>query len=117
VAALLLLSGCTVVLHGVADLEDRRSAGDVEPFTRVPDAKVRQRALLALGRIQDPRYAGAIADRLKDPVPEVREEAAFAAGLLGLSWQPLDPGAKALLEEGLLAAQARETERSVEAEL
>ncbi|MBK7858334.1 MAG: peptidylprolyl isomerase [Archangiaceae bacterium] len=99
------LSGCTVVMHGVAEFEDRRSASDVEPFTRLPDAALRQRAVLALGRIQDPRYAGAIVDRLHDPVPQVREEAAFAAGLLGLSWQPLDPGTRALLSDGLLGAE------------
>lgn len=107
------LSGCTVVLHRVADMEDRRSAGDVEPFTRSPDAQVRRRALLALGRIQDPRFAGAIADGLKDPVAEVREEAAFAAGLLGMSWQPLDDATKLLLGDALLAAEA--TPRVIEA--
>jgi cyclophilin family peptidyl-prolyl cis-trans isomerase/HEAT repeat protein len=110
---LFCLTGCSVVLHGVADFEDRRSASDVEPFTRVPDGEVRRRAVLALGRIQDPRYAGAIADRLRDPAPEVREEAAFAAGLLGLSWQPLGDEAKALLAEALLAAEP--TERVIEA--
>src|SRR2546430_362846 len=81
-------------LSRIVAWEDRRSLGNgaLMDMTR-PDqpTPVRVRALLALGRIQDPVTAPVVAAALGDANLEVRTEAAFAAGLLGLSWDPLPP--------------------------
>lgn len=103
-------------LQAVADLEDRRSLGDgrlMQQAISERDPLVRKRAFLALGRIQDPNTAGAMVEGLSDPDPGVRGEAAFAIGLLGLSWAPLADDVKARLTRGLLEKEATETDAAV----
>ncbi len=76
-------------LSAVAELEDRRSFGAgrlLEEALTHRDALLRRRAMLALGRIQDPAAADTLLKGLGDPDPGVRGEAAFAIGLLGLAW-------------------------------
>ncbi|HET9449268.1 MAG TPA: peptidylprolyl isomerase, partial [Aggregicoccus sp.] len=48
-----------------------------------------------------------------DPDPEVRDEAAFAAGQLALSWEPLEEHVKARLTQTLSGAEPREPEQRV----
>ncbi|MBL8949183.1 MAG: peptidylprolyl isomerase [Myxococcaceae bacterium] len=111
--ACLCLIGCASTLRQISELEDRRDGPELLPYLQAHEPKVRQRALLALARVQDPASAPAVARALKDVDSEVRDEAAFAAGLLGLSWQPLDDETKALLVKALL--DAKETPRVLEA--
>jgi cyclophilin family peptidyl-prolyl cis-trans isomerase/HEAT repeat protein len=110
IAAVLALGGCA---HSMSDhlgeLEDQRFSLGIEPYTRPPyDAAVRRRALLALGRVQDARSVSYIASSLGDKDPTVRAEAAFAAGLIGLSWQQLPDETKAMLGLPLLEVEANE---------
>ncbi len=103
-------------LQALADLEDRRSLGDgrlMQTAITERDPLVRKRAFLALGRIQDPNTAGAMVEGLSDPDPGVRGEAAFAIGLLGLSWAPLADDVKTRLTTGLLEKEAAETDGNV----
>lgn len=96
-----------------AELEDRRSLGDgrlMQAAITATDPVLRKRALLALGRIQDPNTAGALIEGLSDPDASVRAEAAFAIGLLGLSWQPLNDDLKARLATALLEKEGGETD-------
>ncbi|MGV3619771.1 MAG: HEAT repeat domain-containing protein [Archangium sp.] len=96
-----------------ADLEDRRSLGDgklMQAAITSTDPAARKRALLALGRIQDPTTAGAMIEGLSDPDASVRAEAAFAIGLLGLSWSPLNDDLKARLANALLEKEGAETD-------
>lgn len=98
-------------LKAIAGWEDRRSLGDgrlMQDAVTSADPLVRRRALLALGRIQDPNTAGAIVEALTDPEAAVRSEAAFAVGLMGLSWAPLSDAVKGRLTAGLLAREAEE---------
>ncbi len=100
-------------LSAFADLEDRRSLGDgrlLQAAITNADPVVRKRALLALGRIQDPHTAGALVEALSDPDASVRTEAAFAVGLLGLSWSPLGDEQKTRLATALLEKEGTETD-------
>ena len=74
---------------------------------------LRKRAFLALARIQDANTAGAMTEGLSDPDPGVRGEAAFAIGLLGLSWAPLADDVKTRLTNGLLEKEATESDGTV----
>ena len=112
--------GNQAALQAIADLEDRRSLGDgklMQDAVTHPDPVVRTRALLALGRIQDPNTTGAIVEGLTDPEPRVRAEAAFACGLMGLSWVPLTDDVKNRLSAGLAAREAEEPDATVKAAL
>lgn len=103
-------------VQALANLEDRRSLGDgrlMQAAITERDPLLRRRALLALGRIQDPNTAGAMVEGLSDPDPGVRGEAAFAIGLLGLSWAPLPEDVKARLTSGLLEKEAAEPDAAV----
>lgn len=103
-------------LQAIADLEDRRSLGDgrlMQTAISERDPLVRRRAFLALGRIQDPNTAGAMVEGLSDPDPGVRGEAAFAIGLLGLSWAPLADDVKTRLTNGLLEKENTESDGTV----
>ncbi|NBD09521.1 peptidylprolyl isomerase [Corallococcus silvisoli] len=125
-AGILLLSACvrTVppsdggdepparVLQRIQDWEDRRSLGGgelVRLATSAPEALVRSRALRALARIQDLETLDAILAGLTAPATTVRDEAAFAAGELALSWEPLPADAQAKLTAALVRAEATET--------
>lgn len=103
-------------LQALANLEDRRSLGEgrlMQAAISEREPLVRKRALLALGRIQDPNTAGALVEALGDPDPGVRGEAAFAIGLLGLSWAPLPDDVKARLTTGLLERESAESDGAV----
>ncbi|MFL5350433.1 MAG: peptidylprolyl isomerase [Hyalangium sp.] len=109
-------AGDSEALARIADWEDRRSLGEGQLTAWAQGqrgAAVRARALRALARIQDPATAEIILAGLSAPEPEVRDEAAFAAGELGLSWEPLPEEMKARLTQALLAAEAAEAELSV----
>ncbi|MEW6430119.1 MAG: peptidylprolyl isomerase [Myxococcota bacterium] len=103
-------------LLAIAELEDRRSFGDGRLPTQAltaNDPAVRKRALLALGRIQDPAGADTLVKGLTDPDPGARGEAAFAIGLMGLSWEPLADDVKTKLSDALLAAESDEADATV----
>ena len=78
-------------LAQIAELEDRRSLGPEKQLHALArthkDPVVRARALLALGRIQDPESIETVLNALTDDYKDVRTEAAFAASLVGLWWQ------------------------------
>ncbi|HSP80735.1 MAG TPA: peptidyl-prolyl cis-trans isomerase, partial [Myxococcaceae bacterium] len=118
----LVLSGCVRSIPSPdvgsgewVDWEDRRSLADgrlVELATEGP-APERVRALRALARLQEPSTLEAVLTGLGAEEVAVRDEAAFAAGVLALSWAPLTEGEKARLTEALLAAEAVEAEEGV----
>ena len=60
--------------------------------------------MLALGRLQDPSTVDTQVKGLNDADAYVRASAAFAIGLMGLSWQPLKEDVKAQLSRALLDA-------------
>jgi cyclophilin family peptidyl-prolyl cis-trans isomerase/HEAT repeat protein len=70
----------------------------------------RLRALRALARLQDLATLDTVLAGLRAAEPRVRDEAAFAAGELGLAWEPLPDEAKVKLTEALLAAEAVESD-------
>jgi cyclophilin family peptidyl-prolyl cis-trans isomerase/HEAT repeat protein len=88
------------VAQEIADiqrLEDTRAKGEkLEPFLAHGDMTVRRRALLALGRIGDPKSVDAVARLLGDPETKVVEDAVFALGLIGTPGiaEPLRPALK-----------------------
>src|SRR5690242_2679905 len=120
----LVLSGCVRSVPSLAEArggeemagwEDRRSLADgrlVELATRgaVP---VRVRALRVLARIQAPSTLETVLAGLGATEVPVRDEAAFAAGVLALSWEPLTDAEKARMTEALLAAETAEKDEGV----
>ncbi len=98
---LVLQAGCITKRElpeeAIAELEYYRSLGDgaLLEYLAHPDADVRIRSALALGRIQDPSTIPALAEALSDEIPPVRAAAAFA---LGQTW---DEGAEQILIEAL----------------
>lgn len=96
--------------------EDRRSLGEGQLVAWAQGQRgtgVQLRALRALARIQDPSTLEVILASLAASEPQVREEAAFAAGQLGLSWEPLAEEVKARLTDALRAAEAAEADAGV----
>jgi cyclophilin family peptidyl-prolyl cis-trans isomerase/HEAT repeat protein len=68
----------------IAIAEDqRRFAPDLEGALADPEAAVRARAALAVGRLQDSTTVAALRRLLEDPATEVRREAVFALGQIG----------------------------------
>jgi len=55
----------------------------LEVWLRDRDPTVKRRAALAAGRLPDPASVPALVDQLNDPVPQVRQVAAFALGRMG----------------------------------
>ncbi|CAM4234397.1 peptidyl-prolyl cis-trans isomerase [Corallococcus sp. ZKHCc1 1396] len=107
-------------LERIADWEDRRSLGGgelVRLATVAPDPAVRRRALRALARIQDVTTLDAVRSGLTAPDATVRDEAAFAAGELGLSWEPLPDEARVALTDALVQAESTEADATVRATL
>jgi cyclophilin family peptidyl-prolyl cis-trans isomerase/HEAT repeat protein len=74
-----------------------------------PEARVRRRAALALGRVGLPEAVGPLTKLLADEEPEVRQMAAFALGLLG------SPEARPALIQALSGADAVLQSRAAEA--
>lgn len=100
----------------LGDWEDRRSLGEGQLVAWAQGEKgpaVRARALRALARIQDPATLEVLLAGLTAAEPVVRDEAAFAAGQLGLSWEPLPDEVKARLTEALRQAEAVEVDAGV----
>jgi len=100
----------------IVELEDRRSYGDGRLALLAltdADAKVRARALLALGRIQDDASIDPLLKGLSDPDAGARGEAAFGIGLMGLAWQGLEDSSRSSLVKGLTAAETSETDIAV----
>lgn len=132
-AVLALSSGCVravpspqaepvdaATLARIQDWEDRRSLGDgalVSLATGAQDARVRARAQRALARIQDPATLDTVLAGLKDAEAGVRDEAAFAAGELALSWEPLTEAERTRLADALLESEGGEREARVRATL
>ncbi len=106
-------AGDSEALSRISDWEDRRSLGEGQLTAWAQGARgaaVRVRALRALARIQDPSTTEIILAGLSAPEAEVRDEAAFAAGELALSWEPLPDETKARLAEALLGVEAAEAD-------
>jgi len=106
------------VLARIQDWEDRRSLGEGQLAawaTGAEDPRVRARALLALARIQDVTTSPAVVAALRDAEAGVRAEAAFAAGELALSWEPLTEEERGALAAPLLAVEAAEPDASARA--
>ncbi|ADO73238.1 Peptidyl-prolyl cis-trans isomerase [Stigmatella aurantiaca DW4/3-1] len=108
--------GDTEALARVEDWEDRRSLGEGQLVAWARGEKgqaVQVRALRALARLQDATTLEAILAGLSASEPSVRDEAAFAAGELALSWEPLPDELKLRMTEALREAEARESEEGV----
>lgn len=116
-AALLLPAAC-VRKHEppkdvIAGLEFHRSLGDgvLLGFLEDPRPGIRERAALALGRIQDPSTLPALAQALTDEEASVRSMAAFAIG------QFTDDASKKAAESTLIDAIGTEKDPAVVAML
>ncbi len=68
---------------------------DLLALLEAPEAHLRRRAALAVGRVGLPDGVDALVGLLADPEPEVRQMAAFGLGLIG------DPGAGEVLVDAL----------------
>ncbi|MBI4616608.1 MAG: HEAT repeat domain-containing protein [Planctomycetes bacterium] len=113
-------------LSRIADLEDRRTLGEdggLIALSRDAEPAVRERAVVALGRIQDAAAADALVLLLADEVVEVRRAAAFALGqtLAPQAVEPLqaaladpDPELRALATEALGKMKSKESRAAVE---
>ncbi|MHB8874156.1 MAG: peptidylprolyl isomerase [Myxococcaceae bacterium] len=105
-------------LAQIQEWEDRRSLGDgqlTQWALTANDPLTRGRSLLALARIQEPSTAETVGRALSDPSSLPRYEAAFAAGVMGLSWAPVEGPVKAALTEQLAAAEAVEIDAAIKA--
>ena len=120
----LVLSGCVRSVPSVPEAgggeeialwEDRRSlaGGRLVELAAKGSVPVRVRALRALARIQDPSTLEAVLAGLSAAEAPVRDEAAFATGVLALSWEPLTDAEKARMTEALLAAEGAEKDEGV----
>lgn len=77
--------GATKEAEEILRLEDLRDEGNgrLTTLAKDPRPEVRARALLALGRLRDPKWANALTEGLNDKAPAVRRVAAFSCSLLG----------------------------------
>ena len=78
----------TQKMRWILQLEDERQmrggGGDLVALLADPEARIRRRAALALGRVKLPAAIPALTSLLQsEPDPEVRQMAAFAMGLIG----------------------------------
>jgi cyclophilin family peptidyl-prolyl cis-trans isomerase/HEAT repeat protein len=95
--------------------EDRRSLADGRLVALATKGTVpeRVRALRALARIQDLTTLEAVLAGLGAAEVPMRDEAAFATGVLALAWEPRTDAEKARMTEALLAAEATEMDEGV----
>jgi cyclophilin family peptidyl-prolyl cis-trans isomerase/HEAT repeat protein len=103
-------------LEQIAAWEDRRSLGNgalVQWAAASPSPQIRARSFWALARLQETSTLEVILGGLKDPDRSVRVEAAFAAGELALSWDPLPAPVRDRLTVGLLDAETAEPDTAV----
>src|SRR4051812_31656760 len=100
--------GASPEIAEVERLEDQRSLGGdrLGVLAASTDPAVRARAMVALGRLEDPSTVPLIQKGLSDPDATVRDPAAFAAGLLGMSWVPLPSATRDALAAAGVAADA-----------
>ena len=93
-------------MERLAVLEDARSLGGgfAEAMVSSSDPAIRVRALRVLARLQRLESLPAIEKGLRDGEGRVRDEAAFALGLLGLSWDALPADRSRQIEAILLRA-------------
>ncbi len=98
-------------LAAIARAEDRRDWADhtLERALAHPDAAVRARALLAVGRLQDSTTVRAVLPLLADTSAGVRREAVFALGQIG------HPSARLPLERLLGGADIETVDLALEA--
>jgi HEAT repeats len=89
------------------------SSPDLAVLVADPEARVRRRAALAVGRVGLPEGVGLVLPRVADPDAEVRQMAAFALGLIGVA---LDDGS-ASLNPALVPAVAPLTGALADADL
>ena len=77
--------GRSAAVREILTLQDQRSVSDgaLIGYLAHKDADIRQRALVALGNIQDTSTVRAVASALKDGSWRVRQAAAFALGQIG----------------------------------
>ena len=80
-------------LQRIAKAEDQRSlaGGTLARHLADPDAALRRRAALAVGRLQDTAGTALLLPLLQDPDAEAKREALFALGQIGLA-HPAGPG-------------------------
>ncbi len=80
-------------LQLIAKAEDQRApaGGTLARYLDDPDAVLRRRAALAVGRLQDTAGVALLLPLLEDADDEVRREALFALGQIGLA-HPVGPG-------------------------
>jgi cyclophilin family peptidyl-prolyl cis-trans isomerase/HEAT repeat protein len=83
------------------------------PSADAETGEERVRALRALARSQDLSQLETVLAGLGAAEVPVRDEAAFAAGVMALSWEPLTDAEKARMTEALLAAEAAELDEGV----
>ncbi len=81
---------------------------DLVPLLADPDAKVRRRAALAVGRVGVAEGVPPLLPLLKDPDPDVRQMAAFALGLIGEA--PAAAPLQALLSDTSMIVRGRAAE-------
>jgi len=97
-------------LQRIAKAEDRRALADgvLAAALKAGDAALRRRAALAVGRVQDSAGTALLLPLLEDKDPEVRCEAVFALGQIGLAHPGHPAPARAALER-LVAGADRAT--------
>ncbi len=85
-------------LEAVAYISDERVPAMIERAYRHPESLMRQSALFAMGRSNDPRWAGIVLRELYNADPAIRYEAARACGELEL--RDAVSGLVEMLEDG-----------------
>ncbi len=86
----------------------RRDRAALAPALVDSDPAMRAAAVRGLGQLQLPGDAAIVQALLGDVDEAVRREAAVAAGLIGLSWEPLVPEARDALAAAAAAALVKE---------
>jgi cyclophilin family peptidyl-prolyl cis-trans isomerase/HEAT repeat protein len=102
----------------LAEIEDLRETGSAElnRFLASPNPKLRERAAVALARIQDPLSVPSLVRALDDSEPAVADAALFALGQLGLArGVVLPPAAAEAVIERLAHPRAEHLALAVEA--
>jgi cyclophilin family peptidyl-prolyl cis-trans isomerase/HEAT repeat protein len=88
-------AGMAIVASALTAAEFRpATAPDLTALARDPDAAVRRRAVLAIGRVGMADGVAPLVVAVQDPDAEVRASAAFSLGLLG-AIEPTDPVSEA----------------------
>ncbi len=119
-AAGLGASSAFAALDPIVLAEEQRNANApaLQEALVSPDASVRARAALALGRILDPRSVDDLIRLVADPSPEVQDEALFALGQYGWITKGSDDRStriRDVLIPGLSSPSAQVRVRAIEA--